>query len=58
LIAELAQGATVSQRLLESTASARAAEQATTPDDQDRSAGIAAPPELPLSAADDGQSGQ
>jgi DivIVA domain-containing protein len=58
LIAELAEGATVSQRLLESTASARAAEQATGPDDQAASGGIARPPELPRSVADDGQSGQ
>jgi DivIVA domain-containing protein len=58
LIADLAQGATVSQRLLESTASARAAEQAINPDDQ---AGLGirpAPPEVPRVAIDDGQSSQ
>ena len=58
LIAELAQGATVSQRLLESTASARAAEQAASPDEQLGSGGISAPPEVRRSAVDDGQSGQ
>ena len=58
LIAELAEGATVSQRLLESTASARAAEQAASTDDQVGSAGRSAPPEVSRSAVDDGQSGQ
>jgi DivIVA domain-containing protein len=58
LIAELAEGATVSQRRLESTASARAAEQATGPDDQAGSGGISRPPELPRSVVDDGQSSQ
>jgi DivIVA domain-containing protein len=58
LIAELAEGATVSQRLLESTASARAAEQATTSDDQYRPGGISPPPEIPQPAADDGRSVQ
>lgn len=53
LIAELAEGATVSQRLQESTASARAAEQASA-DDQARSRGIPAPPAPPRSAVDDG----
>jgi len=58
LIADLAQGATVSQRLLESTASAKAAEQTINPDDQ---AGLGirpAPREVPRAAIDDGQSGQ
>jgi DivIVA domain-containing protein len=58
LIAELAEGATVSQRLLESTASARAAEQPINPDDQPGLSVRPAPPELPRPAADDGQSGQ
>ena len=58
LIADLAQGATVSQRLLESTASARAAEQTINADDE---AGLGirpAAPEVPRAAIDDGQSGQ
>jgi DivIVA domain-containing protein len=56
LIAELAEGATVSQRLLESTASARAAEQAGaqespgTPD-------VATAPEVPSPAGEDRRSG-
>jgi DivIVA domain-containing protein len=58
LIAELAEGATVSQRSLESTASARAAEQATSSDDHAGSGGLSAPPEVPRSAVEDGQSGQ
>lgn len=58
LIAELAQGATVSQRLLESTASARAAEQAANGDDQTGTAGLPVPTEPPRTAVDDGQSGQ
>jgi len=57
LIAELAQGATVSQRLLESTASARAAEQAMIPEDAMGPASPAAPPEVP-SAVDDRRPGQ
>lgn len=57
LIAELAQGATVSQRLLESTASARAAEQAMTPEDSIGLAGPPAPPEVP-SEVDDRKPGQ
>lgn len=58
LIADLAQGATVSQRLLESTASARAAEQAINPDDQAGFGIRPAPPEVPRVAIDDGQSSQ
>ena len=58
LIAELAEGATVSQRLQESTASARAAEQAISPDDQSGLGVRPAVPEVPRSAIDDGQSGQ
>jgi len=58
LIAELAQGATVSQRLLESTASARAAEQTINPEDQAELGVRRAPPEVPRAAIDDGQSGQ
>jgi DivIVA domain-containing protein len=57
LIAELAQGATVSQRQLESTASARAAEQSILPS-VPQIAPASAPPELPSSAAEDGQSAQ
>ena len=57
LIAELAEGATVRQRLQESTASARAAELAT-PHDPMGSAGTPASPELPTSAVEDRQSGQ
>ena len=55
LIAELAEGATVRQRLQESTASARAAEQST-PQDPVGSVDTAAAQELPPSAADDRQS--
>ena len=58
LIADLAQGATVSQRLLESTTSARAAEQAANGDDQTGTAGPPVPAEHPRTAVDDGQSGQ
>jgi DivIVA domain-containing protein len=58
LIAELAEGATVSQRLLESTASARAAEQSITTDDQNQSAGIFPGSEVTQPSADDGQSSQ
>jgi len=58
LIAELAQGATVCQRLLESTTSARAAEQATDSDDRTGTAGLPGPAEPPRTALDDGQSGQ
>jgi DivIVA domain-containing protein len=57
LIAELAEGATVRQRLLESTASARAAEQSTPPDTVG-SADTPASPELPPSAVEDRESGQ
>jgi DivIVA domain-containing protein len=57
LIAELAEGATVRQRLLESTASARAAEQAT-PHDPIGSPDGAASPELPSSTIEDHQSGR
>jgi DivIVA domain-containing protein len=57
LIAELAQGATVSQRQLESTASARAAEQSILPTTPP-SPTTPAPPELPSAAAGDGQSAQ
>jgi DivIVA domain-containing protein len=57
LIAELAEGATVRQRLLESTASARAAEQST-PHDPVGSADTPASPDLPASAVEDRQSGQ
>jgi DivIVA domain-containing protein len=57
LIAELAEGATVSQRLQESTTSARAAEQAGA-DDQGRSRGLPSPPLPPRSMVDDGQSGR
>ena len=56
LIAELAEGATVRQRLQESTASARAAEQST-PRDPIGSADGTVPPELPPPAIDDRQSG-
>lgn len=56
LIAELAEGATVRQRLQESTASARAAEQSTPPDAV-ASADTPAPPELPPSAVEDRQAG-
>ena len=58
LIAELAQGATVSQRLLESTTSARAAEQTILPLDSIESGNAFAAPELPPAAADDGQQGR
>src|SRR5215217_3602909 len=58
LALEIAERETVSQRLLESTASARAAEQAAGTDDQVGSAGRSAPPEVSRSAVDDGQSGQ
>ena len=58
LIAELAEGATVSQRLLESTASARAAEQTINPDDQAGKGIRPAPREVLRAAIDDGQSGQ
>jgi DivIVA domain-containing protein len=57
LIAELAEGATVSQRLLESTTSARAAEQVAT-DDSQGAPRIAAPPEVPPSAVRDRRTGQ
>jgi DivIVA domain-containing protein len=57
LIAELAEGATVRQRLLESTASARAAEQSTPPDPVG-SADTPASRELPPSAVEGRQSGQ
>ena len=57
LIAELAEGATVSQRLQESTTSARAAEQASA-DDQGRSRGLPSPAVPPRSMVDDGQSGR
>ena len=57
LIAELAQGATVSQRLLEPPASARAAEQAAHGGDHTGSAGLPVPAEPPRTAVDDGQSG-
>jgi DivIVA domain-containing protein len=56
LIAELAQGATVSQRLLESTASARAAEQAGS-QDSPGSPGLATPPEVPPPAVEDHRPG-
>ena len=56
LIAELAEGATVRQRLQESTASARAAEQST-PRDPIGSADGPVLPELPPPAIDDRQSG-
>ena len=55
LIAELAQGATVSQRLLESTASARAAEQPIAADD---SASAPPPLEFPPSTIDNRRTGQ
>jgi DivIVA domain-containing protein len=55
LIAELAEGATVSQRRLESTASARAAEQAILPLDSVETSGAFGSPELPPAATDDGQ---
>jgi DivIVA domain-containing protein len=55
LIAELAQGATVSQRRLESTTSARAAEHTIVPVDSTESGGGFAPPELPSAGVDDGQ---
>src|SRR4029434_2043277 len=57
LIAELAEGGTVRQRLLESTASARAAEQHTSPDPVG-SVDTPASPELPRSAVEGRQSGQ
>jgi DivIVA domain-containing protein len=57
LIAELAEGGTVRQRLLESTASARAAEQSTSPDSVG-SAETPASPEPPPSAVESRQSGQ
>jgi DivIVA domain-containing protein len=56
LIAELAEGAIVSQRLLESTASARAAEQAGT-QDSPGSPGLATPPDAPPPACEDDRSG-
>ena len=56
LIAELAEGATVRQRLQESTASARAAEQST-PHDPVASADTTSPPERPPSAVEHRQSG-
>ncbi len=56
LIAELAEGATVRQRLQESTASARAAEQPTSHDPME-STNTPAPPERPPSAIEDRQSG-
>jgi DivIVA domain-containing protein len=56
LIAELAEGATVRQRLQESTASARAAEQSTSRDPIGSADGPV-PPELPPPAIDDRQSG-
>lgn len=56
LIAELAEGATVRQRLQESTASARAAEQST-PHDLLASTDTAALPERPQAAVEDRQSG-
>jgi DivIVA domain-containing protein len=55
LIAELAEGATVSQRRLESTTSARAAEHTILPVDSAESGGGFAPPELPPAGMDDGQ---
>ena len=58
LIAELAEGATVSQRLLESTTSARAAEQATSRDDQAGSGGLSTSPGVQRSPVDDGQTDQ
>src|SRR4030095_4260650 len=57
-IAARAQGATVSQRLLESTTSARAAEQAANGDDQTGTAGLPGPAEPPRTAVEDGESGQ
>jgi len=66
LIAELAEGATVRQRLQESTASARAAEQASshdpvvsadTPDPPELAPPELAPPEFPSPAVEDRQSG-
>jgi DivIVA domain-containing protein len=56
LIAELAEGATVRQRLHESTASARAAEQSAHPD-QIGPADTSGPPELPPPPLEDRQSG-
>lgn len=56
LIAELAEGGTVRQRLQETTASARAAEQST-PHDPVASADTSAPPEPPQSAVEDRRSG-
>jgi DivIVA domain-containing protein len=56
LIAELAEGATVRQRLQESTASARAAEQSA-PSDGTGPADTSGPPELPPAQVEDRQSG-
>lgn len=56
LIAELAEGGTVRQRLLESTASARAADQANAHDPVG-SLETPASPELPPSAVEDRESG-
>jgi DivIVA domain-containing protein len=56
LIAELAEGATVRQRLQESTASARAAEQSAPPDPIGP-ADTSGPPELPPAPVEDRQSG-
>ena len=56
LIAELAEGATVRQRLQESTTSARAAEQSA-PHDPGASADTPAPPEPPPSAVEGRQPG-
>jgi DivIVA domain-containing protein len=58
LIAELAQGATVSQRLLESTTSARAAEQAMAADDSMLPTSAPAPPKVPPAVFDDWKPGQ
>ena len=58
LIAELAQGATVSQRLLESTTSARSAEQTIVPLDSIESGNAFAAPEHPPATPDDGQQGR
>ena len=57
LIAELAEGATVRQRLQESTTSARAAEQSTAHDPGAASADTSAPPEPPPSAGERRQPG-
>jgi DivIVA domain-containing protein len=58
LIAEFAEGATVSQRRLESTASARAAEQTILPLDSVEATGAFTPPELPPAPREGGQSGR